>query len=292
MGLTWNLAVFGVLVTWAAGTSAAGAALSLARGGGRGSAFPASLALAALLVVAGTLVALLGMQHPERMVHLLANPAAAITQQIYALAVLLACIVVWFVARRRAEGEAPRWASALVLVTAIAAAAFVGRRYLVPSAALLNSWLWVAATLGSACCAGAATALAIEGVCAQRAAMQPEGVAHAATALVIGSALNLATAIAYTVFAQLSSAAAVTSGIRFDPTHPALSATKDLLGAGETALLWGVGTTVGAALPLLLGIAAQRLGKRPLARATCGVLGTICAAAGMLATRAVAFGLI
>lgn len=292
MGLTWNLAVFGVLVTWAAGTSAAGAALSLARGGGRGSAFPASLVFAASLVVVGALVALLGMQHPERMVHLLANPAAAITQQIYALAMLLACIAAWFVARRRAEGEVARWASALVLIAGIAATVLVGRRYLVPSAALLNSWLWVAATLGSACCTGAATFLSIEGVCARRAAMQPGGVTHATTAFVVSSTLNLATAIAYAAFVQLSSATAVTSGIRFDPTHPALSAAKDLLGADESALLWGVGVAVGAVPPLLLGIAAQHLGKHPLARTVCGTLGIICAVAGMLATRAVAFGLI
>lgn len=95
----------------------------------------------------------------------------------------------------------------------------------------------------------------------------------------------------YLVFIQMTSAATATGGIKFDPTHPAVSAASGVLESGELALMWAVGFGVGAVVPLVLSLVAARI-QSCVVRIACGTVGTLCVVAGMLVVRGVTFGLI
>ena len=291
MGLSWNLAVFGVLATWAAGTASAGAALSF-KDEGR-TPTPFAFALAAILTVAGGAVALLGMQHPERIFNLLGNPAAAITQQVYAVIALLVCLILWAILAHRADdGVAPRWSAALVLLAGLATAFTVARRYLMPSMPLLDTWLWVAAGIGAALSMGTATVAAIDAL-----RSEPTGIALSRKAFAGGTALSALGCIAYLASIQMAQGSGQTSGIQFDPTHPASGAAGALLDGGDLGMLWGCGMAVGTLMPLACSLVAllgsnKADGTGRVRVATCGIIAALCAVAGNLCLRGVVFGLL
>lgn len=171
MGLSWNLAAFGALALWAAGVSGTSAALSL-KGEGRPSA-PWVHIVAAVLLIAGAVAAVFGMQRPDRIFNLLGNPAAAITQQVYAAIALACALAAWAVIRIRLGSE-QRWLSVVELVLAAVLVVAVGRRFLIPSAPLLNTWLQLLAGIGFAAAAGALTVLALDTV-SQRSDQKAQG---------------------------------------------------------------------------------------------------------------------
>lgn len=147
-----------------AGTLCACAALAL-RGGGRLVGAPV-MAVGAALPLAGTAALVAGTAHPERMLGALAHAASPLTLQLYAVIAALVAVVVWLVARgRSARGEAPAWASVLVLLAGAFLALSAAARHVLPSEPLTDSALWVlfAAAVALACGVAVASALRAAG---------------------------------------------------------------------------------------------------------------------------------
>ena len=269
MAAAWTSTLLVLCATWSAGLLVTGAVLSL-RGEDRPAAVP-STALAGALALVALAVAVTGMPHPERVFHLLANPASAITQQLYAAVLAVVVAVVALVARSRSsDGALPAWASAAALVSGVLLVVTAARRHMLPSEPLTDGAPWALWVIGAACVLGPATLALL------RAARGRASLEWAVPALVACAVAGGATSLVYGLWAHGLGVASTTSGLGMDFTNPtaARGVASSLLAPGEARCLLAC-SVVALAVPL----ACALVGLVPAARVSRGARTALAGAA-------------
>ena len=265
MELQWPLIIFTTLVAWSAGLFGAQALAALRGDGGRAQ-MPALVASVVLLAVGGIAV-FFHLEHWERIFNGFGHLTSGITQELIAIVVVVALMVVYFVFLRKGSGV-PKWLAACSLAMSVVLVAVMAHSYTMAARPAWDSVLWILAVLGEACVLGPVSFLVVLAASSTMAAGDPgeqptmraadvEGPAGLIS--LVGALVNAMTAAAFAIFLQLSSGSFATVGLYFDPTHPTKAmADAAAAVASQAPLLWVGAVAVGALVPL----AACFLGRR------------------------------
>ena len=213
MELQWPLILFTTLLAWAAGLFGAQCLWAL-RGRGAKAQMPALIVSVALLAVGGIAV-FFHLEHWERIFNGFGHMTSGITQELIAIIVLAAVMVVYFVYLRRSgdEGTVPAWLSGIGIAVAAVLVIVMGHSYMMASLPAWNSLLQIASLLGAACAFGPATMAVI---CAVR----DEASDLTARANIVGQCVNVVLVAAYLVAMQATGGAYTQVEFWFDPTSP------------------------------------------------------------------------
>ena len=286
MELQWPLILFTVLVAWSAGLFGAQALAALRGDGGRAQ-MPALVASVVLLAVGGIAV-FFHLEHWERIFNGFGHLTSGITQELIAIVVVVALMVVYFVFLRKGSGV-PKWLAALSLAMSVVLAVVMAHSYTMAARPAWDSVLWILAVLGEACVLGPVSFLVILAASSTMAAGDPgeqptmraaDDEGPAGLISLVGALVNAVTAAAFAVFLQLSAGSFATVGYYFDPTHPTKAmADAAATVAGQAPLLWAGAVLVGALVPLAACFLGRKSGNWKLwgAVALAAVLvGAIC----------------
>ncbi|RNM42368.1 dimethyl sulfoxide reductase anchor subunit family protein, partial [Eggerthella sinensis] len=250
MELQWPLILFTVLVAWSAGLFGAQSLAALRGDGGR--AQMASLVASVVLLAAGGIAVFFHLQHWERIFNGFGHLTSGITQELIAIVVVVALMVVYFVFLRKGSGV-PKWLAALSLAMSVVLVAVMAHSYTMAARPAWDSVLWILAVLGEACVLGPVSFLVILAAVrpGDRPAMRAADVAApAGPPALAGALVNAVTAAAFAAFLQLSAGSFATVGYYFDPTHPTKAmADAAATVAGQAPLLWAGAVAVGALVP-------------------------------------------
>ena len=281
MELQWPLIIFTTLVAWSAGLFGAQSLAALRGDGGRAQ-MPALVASVVLLAVGGIAV-FFHLEHWERIFNGFGHLTSGITQELIAIVVVVALMVVYFVFLRKGSGV-PKWLAALSLAMSVVLVAVMAHSYTMAARPAWDSVLWIAAVLGEACVLGPCSMAVIM-------AMRGDDLAPIGMPAVVGAAINVVAGVAFAIFLQSSSGAFARVGYYFDPTHPT-KALADAAGAiaEQIPLLWAGAVLVGALLPLATALAAKRKGDAAGWRFW-GAVAVIAVAAGAVCLRVVFYNL-
>ncbi len=277
MELQWPLIIFTTLLAWAAGLFASQCALAL-KSEGTQAQMPALVGSFALLVVGGVAV-FFHLEHWERIFNGFGHLTSGITQELIAIVVLVAVMVVYFVFLRRQGGTVPVWLAVVGIAVSVVMVAVMAHSYLMAARPAWDSVVWVGYVIGNACVLGPATLAVIDEVVSKGG-----GKSKAAGLLaVIGSVVNGVMALAYT-FVMNGAAGSVDSvEFFFDPTEPN-RAIIDVAAlspfGGDCLLLTAIGAlAIGAVLPIACTLIGRKQGKWILwgsGAAACALVGAVC----------------
>ena len=263
MELQWPLILFTTLLAWSAGLFGTQAAYSL-RGVGAKAQMPA-LICSVVLMAAGGIAVFFHLQHWERIFNGFGHLTSGITQELIAVVVTLAVMVVYFVHLRRSGSEArvPKWLAVAALVVSVVLVCVSGHSYMMASLPAWNSVLQIGSLLGAACALGTGTMAAL---CALKGEDDAVGAGSGSAdslsgpACVAGQVANAVLVVAY-IAAMAASASAFTSvSYWIDPVSP----TQEIVDATTLSPFAGdaVAFTVAAIVLALAGIAAAIAGKK------------------------------
>ncbi|WP_281654914.1 DmsC/YnfH family molybdoenzyme membrane anchor subunit [Eggerthella sinensis] len=286
MELQWPLIIFTTLVAWSAGLFGAQSLAALRGDGGRAQ-MPALVA-SVVLLAAGGIAVFFHLEHWERIFNGFGHLTSGITQELIAIVVVVALMVVYFVFLRKGSGV-PKWLAACSLAMSVVLVAVMAHSYTMAARPAWDSVLWILAVLGEACVLGPVTyqllASAFSTMAAgdpgEQPAMRAADVEGPAGLIPLAAALvNAVTAAAFAIFLQLSAGSFATVGYYFDPTHPTKAmADAAATVAGQALLLWVGAVLVGALVPLVACFLGRKSGNWKLwgAVALAAVLvGAIC----------------
>ena len=172
MELQWPLILFTVLVAWSAGLFGA-QSLAVLRGDGGRAQMPALVASVVLLAVGGIAV-FFHLEHWERIFNGFGHLTSGITQELIAIVVVVALMVVYFVFLRKGSGV-PKWLAALSLAMSVVLVAVMAHSYTMAARPAWDSVLWIAAVLGEACVLGPVSFLVVLAASSTMAAARPRG---------------------------------------------------------------------------------------------------------------------
>ncbi|MCB7036147.1 dimethyl sulfoxide reductase anchor subunit family protein [Eggerthella sinensis] len=286
MELQWPLIIFTTLVAWSAGLFGAQSLAALRGDGGRGQM--ASLVASVVLLAVGGIAVFFHLEHWERIFNGFGHLTSGITQELIAIVVVVALMVVYFVFLRKGSGV-PKWLAALSLAMSVVLVAVMAHSYTMAARPAWDSVLWILAVLGEACVLGSVSFLVILAASSTMAAGDPgeqpamraadvEG--PAGLIPLAGALVNAVTATAFAAFLQLSAGSFADVGYYFDPTHPTKAmADAAATVAGQALLLWVGAVLVGALVPLVACFLGRKSGNWKLwgAVALAAVLvGAIC----------------
>lgn len=253
MELQWPLILFTTLLAWSAGVFGMQAVYSL-RGVGAKAQMPALITSVVLMAVGGIAV-FFHLQHWERIFNGFGHLTSGITQELIAIVVVFATMVVYFVYLRRSGDEAkvPTWLAVAALVLSVVLVCVSGHSYMMASLPAWNSVLQIGSLLGAACALGTGTmALLCD--------LKGEDAALSGVACIVGQAVNAVLTMAYVV-AMASSASSFTSvSYWFDPVSP----TQTIVDATTLSPFSGDATlfTVAAIGFAIAGIVVAVVGKK------------------------------
>ena len=286
MELQWPLILFTVLVAWSAGLFGAQALAALRGDGGR--AQMASLVASVVLLAVGGIAVFFHLEHWERIFNGFGHLTSGITQELIAIVVVVALMVVYFVFLRKGGGV-PKWLAALSLAMSVVLVAVMAHSYTMAARPAWDSVLWILAVLGEACVLGSVSFLVILAASSTMAAGDPgeqpamraadvEG--PAGLIPLVGALVNAVTATAFAAFLQLSAGSFADVGYYFDPTHPTKAmADAAATVAGQAPLLWVGAVAVGALVPLAACFLGRKSGNWKLWGAVAlaaALVGAIC----------------
>ena len=288
MELQWPLIIFTTLVAWSAGLFGAQALAALRGDGGR--AQMASLVASVVLLAVGGIAVFFHLEHWERIFNGFGHLTSGITQELIAIVVVVALMVVYFVFLRKGSGV-PKWLAALSLAMSVVLAVVMAHSYTMAARPAWDSVLWILAVLGEACVLGPVSFLVILAASSTMAAGDPgeqptmraaDDEGPAGLISLVGALVNAVTAAAFAVFLQLSAGSFATVGYYFDPTHPTKAmADAAATVAGQAPLLWAGAVLVGALVPL----AACFLGRKSGNWKLWGAVALVAALVGALCLR-------
>lgn len=278
MELQWPLILFTAFMAWSAGLFATQAVYAI-KGAGAKAQIPALATSAALLVVGGIAV-FFHLQHWERIFNGFGHITSGITQELIAIVVMAAAMVVFFVFLRREGDDAkvPTWASVLAIVSAAALVIVMSHSYVMPARPAWDSILWICAILGNACILGPATMALLSALKGEKSELD-------GSLIFGGSVLNAVCSAAYLVYLATIGSRFVAVEHYYDLTHPM----KELLTfsspfSNESApVLWIGVVLIGLVVPIIGAI----LGKKRDDWKTYGVVIAAAAFVGALCLRVV-----
>ena len=214
MELQWPLIIFTTLVAWSAGLFATQCLLAL-KGEGKKAQMTAWIVAAALLVVGGIAV-FFHLEHWDRIFNGFGHLSSGITQELIAIVVLAVVAVVYLAFMRKSDDGAsvPAWLAVVGVAASIILVGVMGHSYMMASLPAWNSFLQLLSLIGGAAVMGPATMVLLMTVRGD----EVGGVA--ANTLLIGSAVNVVTAIAYIGVMATTSSSLTSVGYYFDPTTP------------------------------------------------------------------------
>lgn len=277
MELQWPLILFTTFVAWSAGLFGA-QGVAVLTGEGKRAQLPALIGSVVLLAIGGIAV-FFHLEHWERIFNGFGHMTSGITQELIAIVVLAAVMVMYFVYLRRGGGaEVPAWLSVVGIAVAAVLVVVMGHSYMMASLPAWDSLLQIGSLLGAACGFGPATMALI---CAVR----DEASDLDARANVIGQCANLVLAVAYLVAMQATAGSYTAVEFWFDPTSPTLDITPD----GSTAPFAGasVGAAVVAVIAAVAGTASALVGRAKGDWKVWGAVGCACVLASAIALRVV-----
>ncbi len=276
MELQWPLILFTAFIAWSAGLFATQGIYAL-RGKAPKAQMPALIASVALMAVGGIAV-FFHLQHWERIFNGFGHITSGITQELVAIVVMFAVMVVFFVYLRRTGDEAkiPSWVSVLAIATSVILVCVMGRSYMMASLPTWNSVLQIGSLLGAACALGPATMALISGLKEQTSDL--EGLANLA-----GQAANTVLTAAYVVAMSVAASSFTSVPYWFDPCSP----TQAMTDATTLSPFAGdaLGFSVGAIVLALAGLTAAFMGKKQGTWKTWGAAGMVAALASTICLR-------
>lgn len=285
MEVQWSLILFTTFLVWSAGLFGT-QALAAAFGKAKKAQFASWITAAILLVISGIAV-VFHLQHAERVFSGFGHLTSGITQELIAIVVLAVVAVIYLVAMRRSEDKTsvPKWLAWLAVIVSVLLIIIAGNSYLMSARPAWDSVIWILYFLGNALVLGPAT-LAVVMAFKDESEFKQVGMW-----MLIGSILNLAFAVIYGIFINTIASAFTDVGLYFDPNHPTYAIT-DIASviSGQALPLWLGAVVVGAALPVIAAIIAQRKGDAGSWRVW-GIIIVICAVIGAVVMRVVFYNL-
>jgi anaerobic dimethyl sulfoxide reductase subunit C (anchor subunit) len=282
MEIQWPLVVFTLLICLGAGTLGVLGALAVV---GKGSAvrFPA-LIVSLAAVVLGGLASMLHLQQWERVFNGFGNPTSGITQEIIGMVLVVAAIVIYLVVSR--QGETPKWCGVLAVLVSLILIVAMAHSYAMPSRPLWNSALLYLYYLANAVLLGSLVLVLLLG-------MKDEDAALAVKAAIGGGGLLAVAILGYAVTIPMLGDQFTSVGNYFDSTNPtkAMQDPNALFSGfltGEFSLMFWVGALIlGAVVPLVVAVVANKRSGRPLAYVAGA--GAVSALVGGIAFRALLY---
>lgn len=272
------------------------------QGRARGAQVPADI-VAIVLALAAGVAGVMRFGRPEVAFHALARLSSGISQGYVAIILLLVAGVIALVALVRSEqaGRLPAWASIVVLVVGIAgtygiAANLTATALSIPKTLLVAAYLLCAAACCGALMFGALDALRPAAGAADQDSSDASSAASASAASKEFGTVGVIGAVAAGVLAIVVAAVAprlgghsssvVTSPYGMVGAHATDSITAvasgTVLASDKAPLFWCVAIVVGAVIPLICALVVRK-GKRAPS-AVCGIVGALCALAGVCTT--------
>ena len=280
MELQWPLIIFTTLVAWSAGLFGAQSLAALRGDGGRGQM--AALVASVVLLAVGGIAVFFHLEHWERIFNGFGHLTSGITQELIAIVVVVALMVVYFVFLRKGSGV-PKWLAALSLAMSVVLVAVMAHSYTMAARPAWDSVLWILAVLGEACVLGPVTyqlLLAAVNPGDEPAMRAAEVAAPAGPPALVGALVSAVTATAFAAFLQLSAGSFADVGLYFDPTHPTKAmADAAATVAGQAPLLWAGAVAVGALVPLAACFLGRKSGNWKLWGAVAlaaALIGAVC----------------
>lgn len=278
MELQWPLIIFTTLLAWSAGVFGTQCLYAL-QGKGSKAQMPALIASFVLMVVGGIAV-FFHLQHWERIFNGFGHITSGITQELIALVVVFAVMVIFFVYLRRSGDEAkvPRWVAILGIVVSVILLIVMSHSYMMASRPAWNSVLQIGSIIGAACGFGPATMALL---CALK--NDDDANALSGTANIIGQALNTALTVIYIAAMSLAGSAFTQVSYWFDPVSP----TKGLIDASATSPFAGdaLAFTVLAIAGAVVGLVAAIMGKKQGSWKVWGAVAAIAVLVGAICLR-------
>ena len=280
MELQWPLIIFTTLVAWSAGLFGAQSLAALRGDGGRAQ-MPALVA-SVVLLAAGGIAVFFHLEHWERIFNGFGHLTSGITQELIAIVVVVALMVVYLVFLRKGSGV-PKWLAVCSLAMSVALVAVMAHSYTMAARPAWDSLLEVLSLVGASCVMGPATYALI--LAAVRPGDQPaeraaDVAASAGLPALVGALVNAVTATAYAAFLQLSGSSFADVGLYFDPTHPTKAmADAAAAVASQAPLLWVGAVAVGALVPLAAAVLGRKSGNWKLWGAVAlaaALIGAVC----------------
>lgn len=284
MEVQWQLVLFTLFVCLGAGTLAVTGLLGLL-GKDDKVRLPGLLVSLVSLGIGG-FASLFHIQHWERMFNGFGHLSSGITQELFAMVIMVIAIVVYFIVSRK--GTTPKWAGIMAIIVAFLMVFTMTHSYLMPSRPLWNNallYLFYFANMilfGGLCVAILCGIKDVSGSIACKVAL-------------VGAALQAVAAIGYAVFIPKVGKVFTSVPYYFDPNNP----TKDImdpagifsgyLGGDGLVLFWILAVVIGIVLPLVAAILGdKKTGKNLVLFAG---IGLACALIGGIAFRVLLYDL-
>jgi anaerobic dimethyl sulfoxide reductase subunit C (anchor subunit) len=279
MAIQWSLIVFTLFVCLGAGIFALQGFLAF-RGKGIQIQLPCLIG-SLVSVVIGGIASFLHLQHWERFFGGFGHLSSGITQELIAIAVFVAAILVYFIMLRRSNTRAvPQWCGIMAIVMSVVLILVMSHSYNMPARPTWDTpilWLYYLANALLFGCLVVSFFLYRNN--------DAEAPPLIRISVVAGVVQLIATAI-YTAYFALVQQSFTDVGFSIDPTNP----TKELVDtstvfagvfAGEHALLFWTGVILGALLPLLILLLTKKKSNRVLMVSTvaalaCALIGSFC----------------
>lgn len=274
MELQWPLILFTTFVSWCAGVFATQGYLAL-KGIGQKAQMRCWIASALLLIIGGISV-FFHLQHWERIFNGFGHITSGITQELIAITVLAIVAIAYLAAIRKNEGNVPKWAAFLAIVTSIALVAVMGHSYMMEARPAWCNILWIISLLGVACILGPATVAVI-------CETTNEDSSSLELPIFAGAIINAVASIAAALTINFTRVSEV--GNYYDLTHPMKDITASGLNifGGESLVPTLIMIIVGCGAPIVCAI----LGKKTGNWKTYGTAAALCAAVGAISLRMV-----
>lgn len=280
MELQWPLILFTTLVAWSAGLFGTQCLLSL---DGRGSkAQMPALVTSIVLLALGGIAVFFHLEHWERIFNGFGHITSGITQELIMIVVFVVVAVAYFVCLRKGDEESvPKGLAVVGIIVSVVLVAVMAHSYLMAARPSWDTVAWVLYLIGNACVLGPVTFGVV-------AAVRSESAKPVLLPAIIGSAVNLVTAVAYAACLHSSGSAFVEIGHYFDPTHPTAkmldASAASLSSPDQTLLVVGGAIVVGSVVPLICSLAMKKAQKPSFSLVLC-LVSVIAAVVGAVAMR-------
>ena len=274
MELQWPLILFTTLMCASAGLFAVQGIYALCNKGEK--AQMSALICSFVLLVVGGIAVFLHLQHWERIFNGFGHITSGITQELIAIILLFAMMVVFFIYLRRGTAI-PKWAGIVAIIVSVALVIVCGMSYMMPARPAWNSVLQICSLLGLAAAAGTGLFALLD---ASDASAPLHGMATLA-----GSIAN-----ALLSFGFLGAmAAAVGSfsdvGYYFDPNHP--TAAVESAASYSPFASGNMGLSIAVIVLALAACVFALYGKKKGNWKVCGTAIALCAILGGVVLRMV-----
>lgn len=284
MEIQWQLVIFTLMICLGSGTFGVTGLLA-AFGKADEIRLPALVVSLASIGIGG-FASLFHVQHWERLFNGFGQLTSGITQELIAMVIVVLVMGVYFVVSRK--GHTPKWAGWLALAASLLMVFAMSHSYLMPARPLWDSWMLYLYYYANFFLFGGLMVAVLFG-------LRDASAGIACKIAMAGGVMQLLSAVVYAI--AIPKVAAKFSIVEhyFDPNNP----TKEIMDpnaifasylGGEGALLfWGGTLVLGAIIPLVIALLANKKSGKTLA--TVAIIGVVCALLGGLAFRVVLYNL-